>query len=914
MIFEVAATGSAPLLYQWVHNGKEIIGEQSNKLIIDKVSSENGGEYSVVVSNVSNSAKSVIATLTISTPPIISKMADDQLVGVGESVELWVDASGAIPMSFQWKREGVVVADGTGSRLLLNNLNTLHTGQYTVEITNPAGVVVSEPVNVRVITPPEIVASPESKQIGLGAKLILTVSAAGNDLSYQWYYGGEKISGAIEPAYVIPNAKASDSGEYHVKVGNNVGSVVSEIANVVVVAAPQILAQPSGGHASIGGDFAMNVEAKGSGDIAYQWRLDGVNVEGATQASLILRDLKMSDAGVYTVSVSNAAGTTTSDEAIVQVLMPVAINSQPKDQSVVSGESVLLDVAVIGSNPITYQWFVGNTQIEGENNAALRIENVEVDNIGQYHVVASNPVSTVISEFAKLVVNLPPQIVQHPVGQTAVKGDSVQLAVRYSGTGPFEFQWQRNGLELEGKVEDTLVLAQVDVIDDAEYSVIVRNPYGFKVSNPAQLKVTLPVTITSQPEDKHVAVDTELNLTVTANGTGPFEYQWFRGGDAIVGATEAKLSVPDITRKDQGLYIVQIKNMLGAVLSRNALVVVNEPVSLVTQPKGKNVIEGGYARFWVAATGSEPFSYQWYLNGEPIEGKTRSSMTVNQAAGEHEGAYTVIVTNPVGFKVSNEAFLNVNTAPRIKTIPSVVLAPGDSMEVKVEAEDFDGDNAKIKYSLKDSPTGMRILRNGLLKWTVDKHFDSGTINVKVIAKDEHGVEGSAIVEIIVNRPPKLHSVEDQILQVGEVFIFQPSANDPEEGELSFDITEIPNGASYTQVDGLRWVPLPNQTGLHELTVSVVDQYGFEDAQQLTLKVNAPPADPLVMLYSSGDVNAEYALDPNAQLDVESNTLTIRREGPRRFYRLKLRESGAIRIADIFLNGEDVIRRDEITEE
>ena len=84
--------------------------------------------------------------------------------------------------------------------------------------------------------------------------------------------------------------------------------------------------------------------------------------------------------------------------------------------------------------------------------------------------------------------------------------------------------------------------------------------------------------------------------------------------------------------------------MLGAVLSRNALVVVNEPVSLVTQPKGKNVIEGGYARFWVAATGSEPFSYQWYLNGEPIEGKTRSSMTVNQAAANMKG-HAVIVTS-----------------------------------------------------------------------------------------------------------------------------------------------------------------------------------------------------------------------------------------------------------------------------
>ena len=62
---------------------------------------------------------------------------------------------------------------------------------------------------------------------------------------------------------------------------------------------------------------------------------------------------------------------------------------------------------------------------------------------------------------------------------------------------------------------------------------------------------------------------------------------------------------------------MQIKNMLGAVSSRSAEVVVNEPVNVVSQPKGGSIKEGGLVRFG-CRTGSEPLSYQWYLNGEPI--------------------------------------------------------------------------------------------------------------------------------------------------------------------------------------------------------------------------------------------------------------------------------------------------------
>ena len=908
VIFEVAATGSAPITYQWNRDGVPLEGANFEKLIIENVEVASGGAYSVAVGNVSNSVESDTVILTVAAPPLVADLAVDQQVAVGETVQLWVVAEGAGSFAYQWKREGIVVPGATRAEFTIENIDSLDAGLYTVEITNSAGITASDPIMIDVVAAPEIVNHPESKQIGFGSRLILSVSATGSDLEFQWYHDGEQITGANDAVFTVLNAGSVDSGSYHVRVFNTVNSVKSDAANVVVVAPPQLLSQPKGGVAPIGGAFSFDVNARGAGDLEYQWRVDGVNIKGANHSALQLAGLELSDAGVYTVEVTNAAGITTSEEAELDVLMPVSVGTHPSDQSVVSGDSVLFDAVFVGSSPIEYQWFFNEIPIKGETSASMTIENVSVENLGHYHVVASNPVSTTFSDPAKLTVNLPPSISQHPVAKSAVKGESVQFTVQYAGTGPFELQWQRNGFDLEGAVNKELEVAQVDAADDAEYAVIVRNDYGVVVSDTVRLQVLLPVTITSQPKDAYVAVNAELNLSVTANGTGPFEYQWFKEGEIIEGATEAKLLLPSISRKGEGFYKVQIKNMLGAVISRSAEVVVNEPVNVVSQPKGGSIKEGGFARFWVSATGSEPLSYQWYLNGEPIEGKTRSSMIVNQATGADEGDYTVIVTNPVGFKISDEAVLDVNTAPRIEPIPAVVLAPGESMEIKVKAEDFDGENSKIKYSLQNAPDGMRILRNGLFKWTVGKSFESGTFNVVVTAQDEHGVKGSANARITVNRPPVINKIPEQSIKVGKVYEFVPDAIDPDDAILAYSMSDLPEGAEFSEKDGFRWVPLPNQTGVHELAVTVKDSHGVEDSQVVILIVESAPVEPIVTLYSSVDVEGGYSLVVDAQLDEEIKSLTVQRDGERRFYRVRSREreGGGVRITNIRLSGEDVV--------
>jgi hypothetical protein len=84
-----------------------------------------------------------------------------------------------------------------------------------------------------------------------------------------------------------------------------------------LVSPPTIEGQPSGGTVVAGNDFTFTVSASGAS--VFQWRKDGTAIPGATASSLVLSDVKLSDAGTYSVRVANSAGAVTSDDATLTV-------------------------------------------------------------------------------------------------------------------------------------------------------------------------------------------------------------------------------------------------------------------------------------------------------------------------------------------------------------------------------------------------------------------------------------------------------------------------------------------------------------------------------------------------------------------------------------------------------------------
>ena len=124
-----------------------------------------------------------------------------------------------------------------------------------------------------------------------------------------------------------------------------------------------------------------------------------------------------------------------------------------------------------------------------------------------------------------------PTITTHPIDRNATVGSNVSFTVEANGTDPLAYQWQKNGVNVNGATAATLTLSNVQLADDnSSYRAVVSNIAGSATSNPATLKVldnngTPPPIINSQPTHVTTSFDGNATFTVEANGTG-IKYQW----------------------------------------------------------------------------------------------------------------------------------------------------------------------------------------------------------------------------------------------------------------------------------------------------------------------------------------------------------------------------------------------------
>jgi len=178
---------------------------------------------------------------------------------------------------------------------------------------------------VQALLPPLISEQSGGLTINTGTSAILSLSAAGSGpLSYQWYQGSSgdttfPIAGATTAGYKTPILV--QSANYWVRVTNEQGISDSDTMVVTVVPVLMIVTAPQSQTMNAGQDVTFGVNAVAA--TSYQWKKNGVVIPGATGSSLTLTDLKPTDAGSYTVTVSNAVGTLTSTAAKLTVMVPV---------------------------------------------------------------------------------------------------------------------------------------------------------------------------------------------------------------------------------------------------------------------------------------------------------------------------------------------------------------------------------------------------------------------------------------------------------------------------------------------------------------------------------------------------------------------------------------------------------------
>ena len=177
--------------------------------------------------------------------------------------------------------------------------------------------------------------------------------------------------------------------------------------------------------------------------------------------------------------------------------------------------------------------------------------------------------------------------------------------------------------------------------------------------------------ITTQPQSCTNIAGTTATFTVSADGSVPLTYQWFKNAtNTIAEGTNAVLSLSNVQSNDMGSYSVLVTNPYGSATSGVATVTVVFPPTIAQQPQSWTVVAGTVLNLGVSATGTAPLSYQWLNSSGQIAGATNATFTLNPAQTNNADGYFVVVTNLYGVVTSEVAMVTVYVPVSITTQPA----------------------------------------------------------------------------------------------------------------------------------------------------------------------------------------------------------------------------------------------------
>jgi hypothetical protein len=176
----------------------------------------------------------------VPSPPLIVFQPTNQTVIAGTTVTLAIGTVGSTPFSYQWAKDGTIVAAGTNAVLALTNVSLADAGRYSVAVTNTAGSATSAVVTLSVLGPPMITTQPQGQSIFHGSNTLFQVIADGLLLQYQWRHEGTNLAGATNGTMTLTNVVRSSAGQYSVVVSNIAGAVVSSNALLIVTVRQRI--------------------------------------------------------------------------------------------------------------------------------------------------------------------------------------------------------------------------------------------------------------------------------------------------------------------------------------------------------------------------------------------------------------------------------------------------------------------------------------------------------------------------------------------------------------------------------------------------------------------------------------------------------------------------------------------------
>lgn len=512
--FTVVASGTPPLSYQWQLNGVNLAGATQSTYTRANAQPAYSGNYGVIVSNAFDDATSANALLQVMLPPVQTLFSDNFDVNtaanwvtnrsstdcrVAFNYDYSVYGIPSAPNSTNNTRRGVKfeanVSLGVAAAINISPIGPAFGGDYRLHF--------DLWMNANGPFPAGGAGSTQHGTAGIGTAGNRTQwSGAGSTADGVWFgVDGDGQGTDATPdfrAQVGASLQASNSGAYAAGLGPDSRRSYSPYyaATFPGGQTPPAAQGQSGSLAAGAVAFAWrDVIINKAGNI-ITWSVDGLKIATITN-TLTASNIFV---GYYDTFNSLSDNTNFSfgmfDNVRVERLatnVPPYITAQPQSLSIPQGGNAPFTVTAGGTAALGYQWRHTGTNLAGATQSNYTRSLVQSDHAGAYSVVVSNASGSVTSAVANLTVLLPPEITEHPQGQTVKEGTNVTFSVRATGAAPLSYQWHFQGADIVGATASSYTLPYVTVFDGGDYAVVVSNVAGSLTSSNAQLIVIPPL-------------------------------------------------------------------------------------------------------------------------------------------------------------------------------------------------------------------------------------------------------------------------------------------------------------------------------------------------------------------------------------------------------------------------------------
>lgn len=415
--------------------------------------------------------------------------------------------------------------------------------------------------------PLEITSQPESCSVKAGDTLSLKVTAAGEGLSYLWFFSDDgttfQETGVTADTYTETMTQDMDGRKFYCLITDQDGNTIQSETVTVTLEVPepeipepeklQITQQPKNARADLGKKASATVVATGEG-LKYQWYLCNPGKTKFTKSSITSKTytvtVSKSNDGrkIYCVITDKDGNSVTSDTVTVGIAK-AEITKQPKNSSAHPGKKVSTSVTATGKG-LKYQWYVckaGSTKFS-KSSITSKTYSTTMDKSRDgrkvYCVVTDKNGYTAKSKTVTLRM-LKPEITQQPENCYTPIGETASTSVAVSGEG-LKYQWyfKDAGTSKFSKASTTKSTYKVKMSDKRngrKIYCVITDSYGASVTSATvTLKVPEYAKITKQPQDTRILLNTTGSCSVGATGDG-LRYQWYVSDDGGNTYTESSI-------------------------------------------------------------------------------------------------------------------------------------------------------------------------------------------------------------------------------------------------------------------------------------------------------------------------------------------------------------------------------------